>query len=297
MAVLVPRAFVWLLIFGVLLMVEHGLFGIRFFTYEIFDRYRNVSNVVTSRHRGRSQAPYASLDLAFHVGDNANAVLDNRAIMAQLLGFEPEDYTLARQIHESTVAVVGSRDRGRGAVVEDDAIPGTDAMITRAPNTPLAILIADCVAVSLYDPGTHAAGIAHAGWAGTSKRIVQKTIEKMSGEFGTQPAGLVAGISPSIGACHYPVGDDVANVFEGEFGGDETATFLKRQADGTALLDLWESNRRQLVEAGVRDENIEIAGVCTVCQNDLFYSHRAENGNTGRFAGVIMLHSSGSRSY
>ena len=79
-------------------MVEHGLLGIRFFTYEIYDRFRNVSNVVTSRQRGRSKTPYKSLNLAFHVGDDANAVLDNRATIAQLLGFEPEDFTIAEQV-------------------------------------------------------------------------------------------------------------------------------------------------------------------------------------------------------
>ncbi|MEJ2722824.1 MAG: peptidoglycan editing factor PgeF [bacterium] len=277
-------------------MVEHGLHGIRFFTYEIFDRHRNVTNVVTSRARGRSGGPYASFNLAFHVGDDANAVLDNRATIAQLLGFEPEDLTVSRQVHGSSVAVVGSKDRGRGGVIEDDAIPDTDAMITRALDTPLAVLVADCVAVSLYDPGTHAVGIVHAGWAGTAKRIVQKTIGKMAGEFGTQPADLIAGVSPSIGACHYPVGDDVASVFEGEFGVETATGFLQKEEARGAHLDLWECNRYQLLESGVRPDSIEIAGWCTVCRNDLFYSHRAE-GKTGRFAGIVMLNSLASRSY
>ncbi|UCH85593.1 MAG: peptidoglycan editing factor PgeF [Candidatus Latescibacterota bacterium] len=278
-------------------MVEHGLLGIRFFTYEIFDTYRNVTNVVTSRHRGRSKPPYASFNLAFHVGDDPNAVLDNRATAAQLLGFEPEEFTIARQVHGTNVAVVGSRDRGRGAVVEDDAWPDTDAMITRAPDTPLAVLVADCVAVSLFDPSHNAVAIAHAGWAGTCKRIVQKTIQKMTEHFDTRPAELVAGVSPSIGACHYPIGQDVVDAFDTEFGPIHTGEFIDIQNDGQATLDLWACNRGQLIDAGVREDNIEVAGVCTVCQNDLFFSHRAEAGQTGRFAGIIMLNSSSPRAY
>ncbi len=282
---------------GVSPVIEHGLLGIRFFTYEIFDRFRNVTNIITSRQRGRSRDPYASLNLAFHVGDDANAVLDNRATIAQLLGFEPENLTIGQQVHESNVAVVGSRDRGRGAVVEEDALPQTDAMITRALDTPLAVLVADCVAVSLYDPGTHAVGIAHAGWAGTSKRIVQRTIEKMTGEFGTRPSALVAGVGPSIGACHYPVGEDVVSVFENEFGVEVAGRFLTTSESGAVKLDLWLCNHQQLLEAGVQNENIEIAGWCTACRNDLFYSRRAETGDTGRSAGIIMLNSLRSRSY
>jgi YfiH family protein len=237
------------------------------------------------------------LNLAFHVGDDPNAVLDNRATVAQLLGFEPEEFTIARQVHGSHVAVVGSEDRGRGAVVEGDALPDTDAMITRAPDTPLAVLVADCVAVSLYDPGHNAIGVAHAGWAGTCDRIVQKTIEEMTAEFGTRPGEVVAGISPSIGSCHYPVGKNVIDAFENAFAPHEITTFLRMTGSEHAVLDLWACNERQLIEVGVRNENIETAGVCSSCQNDLFYSHRAENGETGRFAGIITLHSATARAY
>jgi len=170
-------------------------------------------------------------------------------------------------------------------------------MITRAPDTPLAVLVADCVAVSLFDPAHNAVAIAHAGWAGTCKRIVQKTIQKMHEEFDTRAAELIAGVSPSIGACHYPVGEDVTDAFETEFGPDATGAFINKQNDAQVTLDLWACNRGQLIEAGVRQHNIEVAGVCTACQNDLFYSHRAEGGQTGRFASIIMLNSSSPRSY
>jgi len=119
----------------------------------------------------------------------------------------------------------------------------------------------------------------------------------MTSEFGTRPAELVAGISPSIGSCHYPVGRNVIDAFEGEFEPDELEAFLKKSTEDEGLLDLWTCNERQLEQAGVRNENIETAGICTVCQNDLFYSYRGENGQTGRFAGIITLHSSTARAY
>ncbi|UCG50965.1 MAG: peptidoglycan editing factor PgeF [Candidatus Latescibacterota bacterium] len=277
-------------------MVEHEVFGIRFLTYEMFDRHLNVTNVVTTRHRGRSEAPFGSLNLALHVGDDPDTVLENRAIVSQLIGFEPETFTVAEQVHSSHVAVVGTGDRGKGAIIETDAIPLADAMITRAPDVPLTVLIADCVALSFFDPERNAIGIAHAGWAGTLHRIAEKTVGKMAAEFDTDPSNVEVAMSPSIGPCHYEVGEDVAHAFEVEFG-DDAGNFIKEYNEGNLRLDLWHANKSQLIRAGVHEKNIEVAGLCTACQTDVFYSHRAEKGGTGRFAGIMMLHFSGSRHY
>ena len=114
-------------------MIEHDVIGIKYFSYNIFEPYLNLTSVVTTRRRGRSKGAYASLNLGLHVGDDPDAVLENRAIVGQILGFEPEAFTVASQVHGANVLVVGSDDEGRGAIVEDDALPGADAMISRAP--------------------------------------------------------------------------------------------------------------------------------------------------------------------
>ncbi len=277
-------------------MIEHNVIGIRYLTYELFEPYVKVTSVVTTRHRGRSAPPYGSLNLALHVGDDPDAVLENRAIAGQIFGFEPESFTVAEQVHGSTVAVVGSPDCGSGSVVEDDAIAGADAMITNAPNTPLVILVADCVALSIYDPGKHAVGLVHAGWKGTCARIAEKTVQKLVDVYGSDPSDILVGVGPSIGLCHYIVGRDVVEVYREEFG-DEASTFLGEERDGSHRLDLWGANMAQLLHAGISGDNIEIAGICTACHSDLFYSHRHHEGRTGRFAAIMMLHVTGSRMY
>jgi hypothetical protein len=160
---------------------------------------------------------------------------------------------------------------------------------------PLAILVADCVALSFFDPGKAAIGVAHAGWKGTLGGIAGATVAAMSNAFGTEPRELLVGVSPSIGSCHYEVGDDVAQSFRGVFG-NTAGEFLSSDA-GRFRLDLWEANRRQLIDAGVPEDRIEVAGRCTACAPDSFYSHRRDQGTTGRFAAVMMLHYTGSRSY
>lgn len=276
-------------------MVEHDLLGIRYFSYDIFEPYQNLTAVVTTRRRGRSKKPYDSLNLGLHVGDDPDAVLENRAVAGQIFGFEPEAFTVARQIHGANVIAVGSADEGRGAIVEDDALPDADAMISRAPGFPLAVLVADCVALSFFDPVKVAIGVAHAGWKGTLGRIAEATVAAMAREYGSAPKDLLVGVSPSIGKCHYEIGEEVAGSFRNEFG-ESAGAFLSEEA-GKHHLDLWEANRLQLVGAGVSGDRIEVAAKCTACESITFYSHRRDKGTTGRFAAIVMLHYSGSRTY
>jgi len=277
-------------------MKEHNTAGVRFFTYDLFEPHLNVTNAVTTRVRGRSGTPYESLNLGLHVGDDPDAVLENRALVAQVLGFEPEALTVAEQVHGSSVAVIRSGDRGRGAVIETDAIRGADAMITNEPDLPLAILVADCVAISLYDSRKNAIGIVHAGWKGTLARIVEKALTAMTREYGTKPADVIAGLSPAVGPCHYPVGGDVAGEFRASFGAD-AAAIVRPESGGRVSLDLREANLLQLVGAGVSSGNIDATGTCTACCPEFFYSYRRDGVRTGRFAGIIRLHYTGRRVY
>jgi YfiH family protein len=277
-------------------MIERVTGGIRYLTYDLFEPFLNVTNVITTRVGGTSAAPYESLNLGLHVGDDPDAVLENRALVAQALGFEPDALTAASQVHGASTSLVRSRDRGRGAVDADDAIPGTDALVTNEPDLPLAIQVADCVVVSLYDPRKNAMGVVHAGWKGTLARIAEATIQRMSEEFGSDPADIVAGLSPAIGPCHYEVGQDVADSYRSAFG-EDAARVIVAAPDGRCRLDLWEANALQLVRSGVSDTRMTSARVCTACSPELFYSYRRDGGRTGRFAGIMVLHYTGRRVY
>lgn len=272
-------------------MKETKIGDIEFLSYPGFEAYRNVTNVVTTRAGGGSSGAYASLNLSLHVGDDPDTVLENRALLAQALGIEPLALTIPQQVHGNHVAIVKSRDRGRGAVDYDDALLKADAAVTNTPNLPLMVLIADCVAVSLHDPKQNAIGLAHAGWKGTLGRIAGHTVAKMEEAFGSDPADLIAGISPSIGRGHYDVGEDVVTAFRKEFGRPAAADFTEEDMDGTCYLDLWAANEAQLLERGVAEKNVTVSEMCTACIPERFYSHRHESGKTGRFAAVIMLRS------
>ena len=278
-------------------MQEHNKGSVRFFSYRAFDPYTKVTNVVSTRVGGRSKPPYDSLNLGLHVGDDPDTVLENRAALCQALGIEPERPTIPEQVHGNAVAVVDASQRGAGAIVDDDALRGADAVVTNAPEVPLVVFVADCVAVSFFDPEQSAVGLAHAGWKGTVGRIAERTLAAMGEAFGSKPADVIVGVSPAIGPGHYEVGQDVVDAYRKEFGKEGSAVFIQEDMHGTFYLDLWGANIWQLQSAGVAADHITSTEMCTACHPDLFYSHRHENGRTGRFAGLIMLHGSTMRAY
>ena len=278
-------------------MQQHTIGRIQFFSYRRFEPFRNLTNVVTTRVGGDSKAPYQGLNLGLHVGEDADTVLENRALVSQVLGIEPETLTFPEQVHGAEVAVVGAAERGSGAVSEDNAVAASDALVTREPGVPLVVLVADCVPICFYDPRRAAVGIAHAGWRGTFGRIAERTVQCMQDEFGCRPGDLFAGIGPSIGKGHYDVGPDVLEACQEEFGRSAASRFVKEDMDGTCYLDLWGLNESRLQAAGIPADQIEVTETCTDCHPALFYSHRHDKGTTGRFASLIMLHASGSRTY
>jgi purine-nucleoside/S-methyl-5'-thioadenosine phosphorylase / adenosine deaminase len=161
-----------------------------------------------------------------------------------------------------------------------------DALITNKHDVTLLMRFADCVPIFLYDPVKQVIGIAHAGWMGTVKKIGLKTVQKMETVFGVNPGDVLAGIGPSIGPNEYEIGDDVIEAVRVAFPDDVEDLLLKKQ-NGSVHLDLWSANRLALIEAGVA--RIEIAGISTAAHTDDWFSHRAENGKTGRMGALIAL--------
>ena len=241
----------------------------------------------SARQGGVSPAPYDSLNMALHVGDDPACVWENRRRYFAALGLDAERICTIRQVHGTEIARAFRRDAGRGARDYDDALADADAVITNDSGVPLMLCYADCVPVMLYDPKHHAAGLIHAGWKGTVGRIAAKTLERMTSVFGTDPLDVLAGIGPSIGAACYEVHSDVAERFSMAFPGHED--MLLREIDGRTHLDLWAANCVQLVEAGVPAAQVDCAETCTACEHTTFYSYRAAGGRTGRMAAVMEL--------
>ncbi|WP_094602681.1 Polyphenol oxidase [Sporomusa silvacetica DSM 10669] len=256
--------------------------------YGIFTSFAalGIRHGISTRLGGHSTAPFHSLNLGLHTGDDAEAVWNNRQLFCQAVGLAPDKVVTAEQIHGVVVEQVTVADAGRGAKHYHEAIKGTDALITNVPGLPLMLFFADCVPVLIVDPVAKAVGISHAGWKGTVGKIAQKTVLAMQQQFNTNPADCLVGIGPSIGPCCYEVDEVVINKLKVNFDNWEE---LVEPHSNHWRLNLWEANRHQLREIGVPDNTITVCDVCTACNTEIFFSHRAEAGRTGRIGAIIAL--------
>jgi YfiH family protein len=247
-----------------------------------------VTALVTTRHGGVSAGPYGQLNLGGHVGDDPAAVTENRRRLAGELSVDK--LTVADQKHTARVAVVDERLAGRGHDGTADAaaaFPATDAMITNLPGAALAILVADCAPVVLYDPVRRAAGVAHSGRAGTVKGVIPETVKAMAATFGSAPGDLLIGIGPAIGAASYEIGAAEAAEVTAAFGG-AAARLLTPTRPGHATFDLVAAIRAQLRAAGVPAANVHDMAIDTRTSTDDFFSDRAARP-CGRFAALAVL--------
>ena len=250
-----------------------------------------IIHAISTRQSGVSKPPFDSLNLALHVGDTAEDVITNRKIFAASLDLNAEDIVTPNQVHGDKVLRVNESYRGRGSINYDDAIKETDALITNTPNLPLMLCFADCVPVLFVDVDNKAIGIAHAGWKGTIKKIAAKTLMAMTDEFGTDPTKCLAGIGPSIGPCCYDVGENVQSACAESFPKHVDELLIKR--DEKIYADLWQANKIQLIEAGMSENNIDVARECTCCKSGWYFSyrsaHKADQKETGRIAALISI--------
>ena len=188
-----------------------------------------ASHGLSGRLGGVSEAPYDSLNLALHVGDEPEAVIVNRRRYLTALGLDAARLVTPEQVHGEAIARVTARDASRGALSYDDAIAATDALITDEEDLPLLLCFADCTPILFLDPVRRAVGIAHGGWKGTVRRIAAKTVRRMQDEFGSRVEDILVGIGPSIGPCCYEVGAEVAEQFRAAFPGHERELFTEPQ--------------------------------------------------------------------
>jgi uncharacterized protein, YfiH family len=249
--------------------------------YVQFDSFDSdlVCHGIFTRKGGVSPEPWFSLNQGGTVGDERANVIENRRRVFAAFDRPVESIYDVWQVHGTEVICT---DRPRPLDTEHIK---ADAILTGRPDVTLFMRFADCVPVLVYDPVRKVVGIIHAGWMGTVNKIVTVTLEKMQQVYGCHPTDIVAGIGPSIGVCHYQVGENVIDAVRSGFGAQAADLLVKRE-DGT-YFDLWKTNALLLKQAGVN--SIEIAGMCTACHTEDWYSHRAEAGKTGRFCAVLGL--------
>lgn len=253
-------------------------------TWPAFDSLP-VDVLVTTRDGGVSTGGYASLNLGLHVGDEDAFVLENRARVAAAMNAVPDDFVFCEQVHQPNVLVVTKDHRGRGTRSAADAIAGTDALVTTASGIALVIMVADCAPVVLFDPVARVLATVHAGWGGTVRGVTTAAIDAMR-SVGANPADIVAAIGPSIHPDRYQVGQDVVDQADREFG-DRLDRVIRPDGMGKWTFDLWTANTLQLIDTGVPERQIHLAGVDTG-PGTPFFSHRSE-GPCGRFAVVARI--------
>lgn len=252
----------------------------------------------TTRHGGVGQEPYATLNCAYHVGDDAEAVLHNRRLVTEKLAFPLEAWTCGEQVHGKAVAVITAKDKGRGLLDRQSALQDTDGLVTNVPGILLTSFYADCVPLYFYDPVNQAVGLAHAGWKGTVAGISVSMVETMEREYGSRREDIRAAIGPSIGGCCYEVDEAVMQHVRvwldepqgnDEYNHSASKRIYTPAADGKTMLNLKECNRHIMMKAGILPDHIECTTWCTSCHPELFFSYRKENGVTGRMASWIGL--------
>ncbi len=259
-------------------MIRWSRNGLVFYQFESLAQHTQVVHAVFTRLGGKSSGDFSSLNVGQEVGDDPATVQENLHLILQTLGFDCAQVATARQVHGARVAVVDANQRGTTQ-------PQTDSLISAEPGTCLLLRFADCLPLMLYDPVRSAIALVHAGWRGLVAGVVRNTVLRLQHAFACCPRDLVAGLGPTIGPCCYEVGPDLILEVKRVF--DDPSHFLVSQPPGTWHLDLPGAVRWQLRQAGV--QQIEESGVCTACHTDEFFSHRAEQGRTGRFAAVLAL--------
>lgn len=261
--------------------------GLTTLTVPSFAATGAVVHAFTTRHTGVSPAPFDSLNMDFKVGDDPQNVIANRERVCVMLGAGLDRLVAADQVHGDRVLTVDLSHAGRGARSNGDALPGVDAMVTAVPGLILSSYYADCVPLFFLDPLSRVVALAHAGWKGSVLRIGEKTVRHMVERHGCRVQNILAAVGPSIGPCCYEVDEAVMAQVEKCLPGEPQYAVPGRP--GHWWLDMPELNRRILMQAGIKAENITLSGYCTACREDLFFSHRKQSGRTGRMASFIML--------
>ncbi|MFD1067219.1 peptidoglycan editing factor PgeF [Oceanobacillus locisalsi] len=237
----------------------------------------------TTKNGGVSEGAFGQLNMGLHVADEEKKVLANRRILGRELHLPLNRWICGEQVHGIKVYPAGSEDAGKGSVSYDSSIPGVDGLLINATDSILGTaFFADCVPLFFVDPAARIAGIAHAGWKGTVGQIAWEMVQKLQ-EAGASLENVKVTVGPSISKEHYIVDDNVISYLTEE----QKQKYTEEVSPHQYLLDLKNLNVDILVQSGIFRHNIEVTKYCTYRDEELFFSHRRDNGKTGRMLGFI----------
>ncbi len=267
--------------------ILHESEGVTYITFRNLEE-AGVIHGFSTRLGGVSKDHLGTMNLSFQRGDEPEAVYENHRRFAKAVGYDERKLVFSNQVHTTKIHKVTEADCGKGIVQESDII-GIDGLVTDVPGIPLITFYADCVPLFFYDPVKRVVALAHSGWRGTVARMGKVMVDYMVQEYGSQPEDVVCAIGPSICQSCYEISEDVAEEFRKEFTAEQVEAMLWATGPGKYHLDLWKANQVILSEAGIREEHLEVTDICTCCNPDFLFSHRASHGMRGNLGAVIML--------
>jgi polyphenol oxidase len=258
------------------------LSNIQILEFDILKKYKNVVQFVTTRNGADLNDYFGGYNMSLMVNDSEEQITQNRQNLAVALQVSPNNLYIPVQTHSEHIVTITEENFS-------ESLEDTDALCTNVKNICIATLAADCVPIILYDPINHCAATIHAGWKGTKKRILQKTIQQMSALYNTSSTDLIVCIGPSISDSVYEVGNEVAEEFSYLNISERTLVIKEHVNPEKKYLNIQQANIQQALEVGVLSSNIENAEICTFQNPELLYSARYFKNKCGRFATGIVL--------
>lgn len=257
-----------------------------YITYPVLEKLPYIKHGFSTRLGGVSKEHLSSMNLSFSRGDEEENVRENFRRICKAIHINPEDLVFSDQVHDTKIHVVTEKDRGRGYRYPRELV-GIDGLITECSNIPLVTYYADCVPLYFVDTKSKVIGLSHSGWKGTVNKMAVHTIKAMKDEFGTNPEDVIAVIGPSICRDCYEISEDVAVEFMKTYPKEIADMLLEKKTGGKYQLDLWLANKANCIEAGIKSENITNSNICTCCNHEVFFSHRASKGMRGNLAAFL----------
>lgn len=261
--------------------------NVPYISYRALADIKWLKNGFSTRFGGVSEGVLSTMNLGFGRNDLPENVVKNHEIIANAIGFNPENIVASKQTHTTNVKIVSKKDCGKGIYRERD-YDDVDGMITNEKGIVLATYFADCVPLYMVDTKNKAIGLSHSGWRGTVGKIGKVTLDLMKETYGTNPKDVIACIGPSICRDCYEVSEDVATEFEAAFKGRKKDILINK-GNGKYQLDLWECNYIIFKECGVYEENIHMPDICTCHNMEMMFSHRATQGRRGNLAAFLSI--------
>lgn len=259
-----------------------------YLSFPMLEKTGILTHGFSTRLGGVSEGIYRSMNLSFSRGDRKEAVMENFRRFGSAIGVKPEDMVFSRQTHTANIRKATKADKGKGILSPAD-YDDVDGLVTDVPGLCLVTLYADCVPLFFADPVRKVIGLSHSGWRGTVQKIGAVTVRMMEREYGCRPENILACIGPSICQDCYEVSEDVVRKFADVFPEEVWPELFYQKADGKYQLNLWKANEQVFREAGIRPNHMAVTNICTSCNPELLYSHRASKGQRGSLAAFMAL--------